>query len=131
MRIRAGVELLILRRHRRFPSSSLVIQEVDHRRRAGIMIVIAAWWHRMRHEMYRLWCIHLRRQNLYVQWCFTRGTAVIIRLTTVAHGVPVDTRVSGHQFHLHEADGTEALGLEALVEIRIQRVHDLSVKAVI
>ena len=44
----------------------------------------------------------------------------------MAYGVPVNARVSRHQFHLHEANGTEALGLEALVEIRIQSIHDLS-----
>lgn len=49
----------------------------------------------------------------------------------MAHGVLVDTRVPRREFHLHEADGTETLGLEALVEVRIERVHDLSARTVI
>lgn len=49
----------------------------------------------------------------------------------MAHGVPVDARVSRREFHFHEADGTESLGLEALVEIRIERVHNLSTRTVI
>lgn len=49
----------------------------------------------------------------------------------MTHGVSVDARVPGHELHFHEADGTEALGLETLVQIRIQRVHDLSARTVI
>jgi len=85
----------------------------------------------MRHRVHRLGCVHLWRQDLHIQRCRAREAGVVIRLTTVAHGVSVDARVSGHQLHLHEADETEALGLEALVEIRIQSIHDLSARAVI
>lgn len=126
MRIRAEFETLIFRRHGRFPSSPLIIQKIVHRRRARIIIIITTRWHGMRHQMYRLRCVLLWRQDLHIQRCRTREAVIIIRLATVAYGVPVNARVSGRKFHLHEANGTEAFCLEALVEIRIQSIHDLS-----
>jgi hypothetical protein len=54
-----------------------------------------------------------------------RGTAVVVRLATVTHDVAVHARVPGRELHLHQADGAEAFGLETIVEIGVQRVHDL------
>lgn len=73
----------------------------------------------MRHVVRRLRRVRMWRQNLDVQRCHARGTAVVIGLAAVAHGVSVDARVSGRELHLHEANRTETLGPESLVKIRI------------
>lgn len=37
----------------------------------------------------------------------------------------IHARISGREFHLHQTDRADAFGLETVVEIRVQRVHDL------
>jgi len=119
MRVRARFELLLVRRQ--FPGRLFAFQEVIRGRCAGRMDT----WHRGIHvELYLRRRVRLRwRQSLDVQWRHTSWAAIIVRFATMTHGVPVDARVSGHEFHFYEANGTKALGLEALVQIRIQRVH--------
>jgi len=110
MSVGARFEPLLVQSGRRL-AGSLVIQEVVHGRCAWSMI-----------RLTRLGVPMHRRRG---QGREARGTTVVVGLATVAHGVTVHARVPGHELHLYQADGAEAFGFETIVEIGIQRVHDL------